>query len=321
MHFRLSFTLILPIVVFSCAGPRPDELCLGPQVPPLTCDEASKRVAQLKGGQPFEFEGADGTPRAAFRFAPADSPKVLMIGLHGLTSHAGWLAPIARELARAGIETWTTDRLGTATSAGNHRGDVRDWRTWTGDVRLLIARAQQQYPGVRIVLWGYSLGGVVAAAYLAEAGDSSPVDHAILMAPGWATTQPHPASKPFLLGGSYLLPGFRIKPPVKSNLALADTLSVMKKDNSVTRSMTLRYLRNIHSMQSFANERLGQLDMRVTVLLAKCDTLVDNAAVRTLSQRMPQHKVVEVPGLGHMLVLEDAPRVARLLRDAILDQP
>jgi alpha-beta hydrolase superfamily lysophospholipase len=318
MFCRYGFLGLIALANLSCAGSKLDDSCLGAQVPPLTLDAAEKRVQQLGGGQPFAFEGADGTPRTAFRFASTTKPQTLLIGLHGLTSHAGWLAPIARELAQEGIETWTMDRLGTATNARKQRGDVADWRTWTADVQRLLVRAEQEHPGTPVVLWGYSLGAVIAAAYLAEVGAATPVDHAIMMAPGWATTQPHPLARPFLVAGSYVLPGGRVKPPIRANLALADTLSVMASDDSVTRSMTLRYLRQIHQMQTFANARLGHWDKPVTVLLARCDTLVDNARVRTLAGRLRQSpKIVEASGLGHMLVLEDAQRVAALLHAAI----
>ncbi|MEL7310199.1 MAG: alpha/beta fold hydrolase [Pseudomonadota bacterium] len=67
-------------------------------------------------------EGADGYPLSVRRYEPQSRPSHQFLLLHGVVSHAGWLAPIGKRLAARGIRLLAADRRG----AGRNDQEVGD---------------------------------------------------------------------------------------------------------------------------------------------------------------------------------------------------
>ena len=120
---------------------------------------------------------ADGAVAGGAWAGPAWASLVLV---HGLGEHSGRYEHVGDQLAGSGIETWAFDRRGNGGSAGR-RGDVDRWSRLHDDLEEHLAAARDSAPDRPVVLYGHSLGGLIAAGYLLS--DRPRPNFAVLSAP------------------------------------------------------------------------------------------------------------------------------------------
>lgn len=112
--------------------------------------------------------------------------------VHGLGEHAGRYAALAARLNEAGWDVVACDHRGHGRSGGA-RGAIPAADALLADLSLAIAQVRAQHPGP-LVLLGHSLGGLVAARFVAEslaaapAPWAKPVDALVLSSPALAVT-------------------------------------------------------------------------------------------------------------------------------------
>ena len=101
--------------------------------------------------------------------------------VHGLGEHAGRHARLATWLARAGFDVHGFDQSGHGRSPG-HRGRLDHARRLPDDLAAIIDALRAQLPAATpLLLHGHSMGGLVAARFVAEA--IRPVDGLLLSSP------------------------------------------------------------------------------------------------------------------------------------------
>jgi alpha-beta hydrolase superfamily lysophospholipase len=143
----------------------------------------------------------DGTTLAHYRWpaALADAPvRGSLVLVHGLGEHLGRYQHVATRLAAAGWAVSGCDLRGHGRSAGP-RGDAPDGQALLRDLALVIDAARAEAPaGAPLVLLGHSLGGLLAARFVAAALDapapvwSRAVDALVLSSPALdAALRPH----------------------------------------------------------------------------------------------------------------------------------
>jgi acylglycerol lipase len=96
---------------------------------------------------------------------PAGEPRNIVVFLHGYAEHLGLYGALTRRLAGDGHAVYAMDAVGHGRSDGE-RGVIASWDYYVEDARRLVALAQEQHPGVPLVVMGHS-GGSVAAYLLA----------------------------------------------------------------------------------------------------------------------------------------------------------
>ena len=101
-----------------------------------------------------------------------------MVLLHGLGEHSGRYEGFADRLAAAGIDVHAYDERGFGASDGR-RAWVARWSELHDDLERVVAEVRTADP---LVLYGHSLGGLVATGYVVD-GRPSP-DLLVLSAPG-----------------------------------------------------------------------------------------------------------------------------------------
>jgi alpha-beta hydrolase superfamily lysophospholipase len=125
---------------------------------------------------------ADGTLLRTLHWTPAGDPWAVALIVHGLGEHGGRYGNVAAALTAAGIDVNAYDQRGCGGSAGP-RAYVDHWGRFHDDLQERLASLRAAYPGLPLIMYGHSLGGLMACGYvLAEPPRPLP-DLLVLSAP------------------------------------------------------------------------------------------------------------------------------------------
>jgi alpha-beta hydrolase superfamily lysophospholipase len=122
----------------------------------------------------FTFAGADGVEVFARRWVPADAPRAAVVIAHGLSEHSGRYARLADALVGAGYAVYAQDHRGhgrTAESTGVGRTGPRGMDGIVDDLHRLAGVAATESGDVPVVLFGHSMGALLAQAYAERHGE------------------------------------------------------------------------------------------------------------------------------------------------------
>jgi len=115
------------------------------------------------------FTASDGENLAVQDWHPPEgvTPRGIVLVVHGLGEHAGRYDGLARVLNDWGFAVRGYDQYGHGESDGN-RGALPYPNRLLDDLADLVESARLRYPGLPLVLLGHSLGGLVAASFVAR---------------------------------------------------------------------------------------------------------------------------------------------------------
>lgn len=116
----------------------------------------------------------------------AEKPRVAVLLVHGLGEHCGRWGHVAELLNERGMSVYSFDLRGHGRSSGR-RTHVDSFDDYIDDLRL-VAETDVMPTGLPWVLYGHSLGGLIAAVYLT--GDNPQPAAAVLSAPALAADVP-----------------------------------------------------------------------------------------------------------------------------------
>lgn len=129
------------------------------------------------------FVDADGFEIFYRRWVPEGDVRAVVVIVHGASEHSGRYARVAEILTAEGYAVYALDLRGhghTAASTGPGRIGPRGMDGVLDDVRDLIGRARSEHGDCPVVLFGHSLGSLVAHAFVQAHGDD--VDAYVLSA-------------------------------------------------------------------------------------------------------------------------------------------
>jgi acylglycerol lipase len=132
---------------------------------------------------------ADGTTLRTLHWAPAGDPWAVALIVHGLGEHAGRYETVASALTAAGIDTYGYDHRGFGGSAG-FRAYVDSWSQFHDDLATRVDAARAERPGLPLVMYAHSLGGLIATGYVVAGQGRPEPDLLVLSAPGIDSDQP-----------------------------------------------------------------------------------------------------------------------------------
>lgn len=121
------------------------------------------------------------------RWSPEPPARGQVLIVHGLGEHGGRYVHVATDLQARGWDVTAYDQRGHGHSAGA-QGDIAAADSLLTDLSRVVDAMRAQWPGP-LVLLGHSLGGLVAARFVAEslapqpAGWSRPLDALVLSSP------------------------------------------------------------------------------------------------------------------------------------------
>jgi acylglycerol lipase len=116
------------------------------------------------------FEGVGGLKIAFRSWEPDGSPRAVMILVHGLNAHSGYMVWPGEQFSAHGFATYALDHRGRGKSEGE-RFYVEQLSDYLDDLHTLVGIARSENPGLPVYMMGHSAGGVIATSYVYEHQD------------------------------------------------------------------------------------------------------------------------------------------------------
>jgi len=112
-----------------------------------------------------------------FRCRLADAPRAVVQICHGLAEHSARYGRFAEALAQAGYHVYAHDHRGHGVNIGAHapRGmfsQKQGYDVAINDVRALNRHIHDQHPDLPVILFGHSMGGLIALNYVLDHADT-----------------------------------------------------------------------------------------------------------------------------------------------------
>lgn len=205
---------------------------------------------------------ADGTHLRTLHWPAEGDAVATALIVHGLGEHAGRYDNVALPLARAGIDVHGYDHRGHGGSGGP-RNHVERWDILHDDLQERIESLRTAYPDRPLLLYGHSLGGLIACGYVLSEPERPLPDLLVLSAP--ALTDDQPAWRHTLAG---VLAG--IVPKLRISNGLPD--GGLSRDPAVREKADRDPLSTSTSSIRFGAEAFKEQD-RVNAALAARDSM------------------------------------------------
>jgi alpha-beta hydrolase superfamily lysophospholipase len=120
------------------------------------------------------FRGDDGVEVFYRQWVPEGPARAVVVIVHGASEHSARYARFASVLNDEGYAVFAPDLRGhgrTASSTGTGRLGERGMDGVFADLDALVDLARAELPSAPIVLFGHSMGALVAQAYVERSGD------------------------------------------------------------------------------------------------------------------------------------------------------
>lgn len=128
----------------------------------------------------------DGLELQTFVWRPEGAPRAVIQVQHGLGEHSGRYRRFGEALTGAGYLVYAPDARGSGRTAAPDYGSWGDdgWPGWVEDIARLNAHIRQENAGLKLGLFGHSMGSFATQHYLLD--HSADVDAVVLC----GTTEP-----------------------------------------------------------------------------------------------------------------------------------
>lgn len=222
-----------------------------------------------------------GTIQLSYSAMLPETPQLALILIHGLSEHKGRYRALQKTLAEAGHAVYAYDQRGFGQSGGV-RTHVERYADYFLDLKEVIAFVRVRHPGLKIILIGHSLGGLVSATFCVEFPDE--VEGLILSAPAYDVFP-----LPRLLEGmarlmNHLLPNRPIR-YVSAPEKLShdpEVVAAFRRDPLVQSAATPRFYAEFCKMNRVLHQKAGQIQRPTLILQGSADTLVRPQGARAL---------------------------------------
>src|SRR6059036_1893904 len=233
------------------------------------------------------FAGTGGVPIHWERSAPpAGPPRGVVLLAHGYAEHVGRYREFMAHLAGRGLAVAAIDHRGHGRSGGP-RGHCRDFGEFIADLRTLADLAEEWWPGVPRLLFGHSMGGLIAFLYLLRHPDT--VRAGALSAPAFRV----PDAAPRILQSVALLlarvaPGVGLRSNLDERLLSRDPAvgAAYVADPLVHRRASAGFYRAVLAAQGVVRAEAARLSPPLLILQGDADRIVDPTAATEVAARL-----------------------------------
>ncbi|HEY6470260.1 MAG TPA: lysophospholipase [Candidatus Dormibacteraeota bacterium] len=127
-----------------------------------------------------DFAGARGLRIHHRSWLPIGDARGIVVIAHGFAEHSGRYAHVAERLVANGVAVRAADHRGHGLSEGKRTSVVR-FDDYVDDLTTLITQAKAEWPSLKVILLGHSMGGLVALRFAVR--DASLIDGLVVSAP------------------------------------------------------------------------------------------------------------------------------------------
>lgn len=281
-------------------------------------DRTDEATGAHGGTEQGTFPASDGTALAWELGLPAaPKPRAVVVLSHGLAEHVGRYAHVRDALVARGFAVYGHDHRGHGRSGGT-RVFVERFAEYAADLQTALGHMKARFPAAPRVLFGHSMGGLVAIDHLLRYPDE--VSGAILSGPGVEIGAKVPAWKD-ALGKvmARLIPKLAIPTGIPAADVSRDpeVVRAYEADPLVSRKATARWYAEFLATQARAVEGAPAVRTPLLVVYGLADRLVNPAGVARWSERAgsPDKTIIPYPGLFHEVVNE--PERAMVIGDIL----
>jgi alpha-beta hydrolase superfamily lysophospholipase len=210
-------------------------------------------------------------------------PWASMLLVHGLAEHSGRYEHVGAQLAAAGIDTYAFDLRGFGGSGGP-RASVERWSQLHDDLEERLVAVRSIAPGRPLVLYGHSLGGLIALGYVLD-GRAQP-DLLVLSAPAIGATVPA-WQRALVSSLRRVAPGMQLSNRLKGEVLSRDpAVAVMYFADPLNQHRsTVRFAYAAFAEQRRVAAALDRLSIQTLVIHGGADRLVPTASSEVLDGR------------------------------------
>jgi len=259
---------------------------------------------------------ADGTELfVSLTPAPAGDPHGTVIIVHGLGEHSGRYAHVTKLLGESGWSVAAYDQRGHGRSSGK-RGALARPAALLEDLSEVVDFVSAKAPGPRRILLGHSMGGAVAARFVAESLSSTPepwarpFDGLVLSSPALATKLSGWERAKLVVFGM-LAPDLQVPNGLNADKLTHDVevVKAYRADPLVHDRVTPRLVRFIESAGQHARSVAAQWRVPTLLMWAGADALVAPRGSREFAAASPPALIHahEFPPLYHEIFNELEP--------------
>lgn len=113
------------------------------------------------------FTGVGGVRLHVQKWLPDGEPKAAFVLVHGVGEHSSRYPNLVEALAQSGYAVWSYDQRGHGRSEGR-RVHIESWSEYREDLDAFMDLVAAEMPQKPHVLYGHSMGSLVALDYLLE---------------------------------------------------------------------------------------------------------------------------------------------------------
>ncbi len=246
-----------------------------------------------------QWTSTDGLPLVGRCWEPAGEPRAVACLVHGLGEHCGRYQHVAAALNGAGYAVLACDQRGHGRSGGK-RGVIPSYEALMADIDLLLAQAEQRFPGKPRFLYGHSLGGNEVINYaLRHRPDIAGV---VSTSPGLRTAFKPPALQ--LAAGrlmNRLWPAFTMSNGLELAAISRDpaVVTAYQADPLVHDRLSARLGVSLLESGEWAIANAGQFPVPLLLMHGTADRLTSHEASQAFAARAPNCTLKLWEGLYH----------------------
>jgi len=235
-----------------------------------------------------------------------DSPKAIVLTIHGAGEHIGRYTHVAKWLNQNQISMIGGDLPGLGTSK-ERRGHIDSFDDYLKKVDQWLIHVQNEYPTIPILLFGHSMGGLIVLRYLQEYGNrhsligvilTSPAIRLGMKVPDWQLNLAQFLAK--------IWPTFKMKSGIKAE-DLTHDMDIVKENRTdplVFGKVTIQWFFEFQrAMEEVWNKKdqIASLQLPILYMQAGKDALVEPEASKEYINGLDQKRIqfYFLPGLYH----------------------
>lgn len=287
---RIALSFICLVMLIACA----------PQLP----DMGARTTTPSFDGE--EWISADGTRLPLRVWSESETPKAIVIGVHGFNDYGNFVTPgFAEFLTGKGVDVLTYDQRGFG--AAPYRGRWVGEDILTTDLKDFITLVQSENPDVPLYVLGESMGGAMVISTFDRYADLA-VDGVILVAPAlWG-----PSTWPFyqrwaLTFFAKTMPGLKLSGggivQPTDNVRLWENWS---RDPLVIRGTRFEAIYGVSKLMEDALDAIERLEAETLMLYGAHDEIIPPVAIQSALPKLDEQVRLGFYDTGwHMLTRDE----------------